>query len=387
MVNERFYAKVKLDNIGRNIDFVRNTISEETMIMAVIKANAYGHGAVEVAHYLSKKADWFGVATLDEALELRDNSISEPILILGAIMPYEFETAVKNGITVTICDTERAEELNSIAGQLGEIADVHIKVDTGMSRIGFSADSKSVAEVKRISQMPNLNLSGIFSHFAKADELNKSSAEHQVEIFEWFVSELDREGVIIPIKHLSNSAAIMEMDCRYNMVRMGIMLYGLCPSDEMNKDYELYPAMELISHISFLKNLPENCGISYGHTFITDKPMKVATVPVGYADGYPRSLSNKAEVLIHGKRCKILGRICMDQMMVDVSDIEEVSLGDEVILVGSSGGDTITVDEVAFLAGSFNYEFVCGIGARVPRVFFKDGEQIKEFSYLVNNKN
>lgn len=385
MIEKRFYAKVELNNIGRNVDVVRENIPDETMIMAIVKANAYGHGAVNVAHYLSGRVDWFGVATLDEAVELRENGVEEPILILGATMPYEFETAIKYGVTIAICDIERAAQLNSIAASLGEIADVHIKLDTGMSRIGFACNDDSIEHIKEINQMPNISVSGIFSHFAKADEADKSNALIQAELFSNFVATLEDNGVQIPIKHLSNSAGIMEMKSFFNMVRMGIMLYGLYPSDEMNKDYVLYPAMQLISHISFLKTVSAGTGISYGHTFIADKDMKVATVPVGYADGYPRCLSNNTDVIIKGYRCPVIGRICMDQMLVDVTALDSVSLGDEVVLVGSSGDESISVEELADKANSFNYEFVCGIGPRVPRAYFDNDVCVKITSYLINN--
>ncbi len=379
---KRFYAKIDFDAIGNNVSQVRSKIADKTMIMAVIKADGYGHGAVELASYLEDKVDWFGVATIDEALELRRSGCNHPILILGATMPEEFEKAVKNNISVTIFDRERAELLNKEAKKQGKVADVHIKIDTGMSRIGFYPDTDAVETVRYISNLSNVKISGIFSHFARADEADKSSAKQQIELYNKFVDALYDNGVNIPIKHLSNSAGIMELDCDYNMVRMGIMLYGLYPSDEMSREFKLSPAMELISHITYIKTVNKGVGISYGHKFVTDKAMKIATVPVGYADGYPRYLSGKGKVLINGKFCPILGRICMDQMMVDVSHIDKVAVGDDVVLVGASGDEYIGVDDVADPDHSFNYEFVCGISRRVPRIYYLNGTLVKTVSYL-----
>lgn len=382
MSHKRFYAGIDLEAIEKNVAGVRQRIPQETMIMAVIKADAYGHGAVEIADFLADKVNWFGVATVEEAVELRKNGCKLPILILGTFMPEDMDVIVGNGITGAITDMERAVALNQAAADAGKIVDVHIKIDTGMSRIGFAPTEDSVKTVLEISKLENINISGIFSHFAKADEVDKTDAKHQLSMFSDFIAELESSGLVIPIKHLANSAGIMEMDCTFNMVRMGIMLYGLYPSAEMKRDYELHPAMKLISHISYVKEIDKGTGISYGHTFTADKHMRIATVPVGYADGYPRCLSNKGNVLINGKRCPIVGRICMDQFMVDVSDISNVSVGDEVVLVGKSGEELISIEDVADNAHSFNYEFVCGISRRVPRVYFYGGKEIKTVSYL-----
>jgi len=382
MNNSRFYAKIELDNIGKNVSGVRSKINPETMIMAVIKADAYGHGAVQVAAYLNDKVDWFGVATVDEAVELRKSGISKNILILGATMPDDYEAIVKYDITATIFDYKRAELINSEAIRQKKTAKIHIKIDTGMSRIGFAANENSANTIRDISHLPNIYIEGIFSHMAKADETDKTSAYDQKNIFDHFINMLEDKGVNVPIKHLYNSAGIMEMDNTYDMVRMGIMLYGYYPSDEMNKDYDLHPAMELISQISYVKTIKEGTGVSYGHMFKADKEMKIATVPVGYADGYPRCLSGKGEVLINGCRCKIIGRICMDQFMVDVSHIDSVSVGDKVVLVGNSGAESISVEDVADNSHSFNYEFICGISRRVPRVYYNKGRFVEKISYL-----
>lgn len=379
---ERVYAKIDLNAIGKNVDSVRSRFMDHTMIMAVIKADAYGHGAVPVAEYLDKKVDWYGVSNIHEAIELRHNGLNKPILILGATMPEELESVVKYGITPAVFDYERAELISKIAKSNNTTVNIHIKVDTGMSRIGFQTTNESIDEIIKISKLDNIHIEGIFSHLAKADEADKNSANEQINIFNCFLAELRANGIDPEIKHISNSAAIMELDAGFNMVRMGIMLYGLYPSDEMNKDYTLYPAMELVSHITHMKELEAGRGISYGHTYVTEKAVKIATVPVGYADGYPRCLSNKGNVLIKGKLCPIVGRICMDQMMVDVSETD-AKIGDDVILFGSDGQNSISVEEVANNAYSFNYEMVCRINRRVPRVYFDDDKYIKTVSYLI----
>ncbi len=382
MNSNRFYAKIELDSIGKNVAGVRNKVAPGTMVMAVIKADAYGHGAVQVASYLEDKVDWFGVATVDEALELRKSGTQKNILVLGATMPDDYRSIVKYGITATIFDYERAKLLSDEAVYQNKTVNVHIKVDTGMSRIGLAVEKNSVNIVSDISSLPNMRIEGVFSHLAKADDYDKTSAKLQIEAFDSFIVMLEEQNIDVPIKHLYNSAGIMDMLNTYDMVRMGIMLYGHYPSDEVNKEYKLYPAMELISQISYIKNIKKGTGVSYGYTFVAQNDMKVATVPVGYADGYPRCLSGKGEVLINGIRCKIIGRICMDQLMVDVTNIDNVSIGDEVVLVGKQGEEFISVEDVANNANSFNYEFICGISRRVPRVYYNNGEFIEKISYL-----
>lgn len=382
MEYQRLYAKVDLDAIGKNVAGVRRKIPCGTRIMAIIKANAYGHGSVALARYLEDKADYFGVATLAEAVELREAGVEKGILILGNIDPREYKKAIDNNITLTITSYANAEILSSLAQQANKQILIHIKVDTGMSRIGFKATDENAEAVKNIAKLPNLTVEGMFTHFAIADSKDKSSALKQREKFDYFASKCKEKGVEIPILHANNSAGTMELDKYYNMVRMGIMLYGLYPSEEMDKSYKLYPAMELRGHISFVKTLEAGMGIGYGHTYITDKETRVATVPCGYADGYPRALSNRSEVLIRGKRCKVLGRICMDQIMVDVSEIPDVKAGEEVVLFGKMGDECISVEELAALSYSFNYEFVCGIARRVPRVYYEGGEYLHTVDYL-----
>lgn len=381
---QRIYAKIDLNAIEKNVAGVRSRIPKSTKIMAVIKADAYGHGAAVLAHFLEKQVDWFGVATADEAIELRNHGCGKPILILGYVHPEEYPELVKYNITPAIFRYTDAKKLSDAAQQQGKTAGIHIKIDTGMCRIGYPVKRETAEEIKQISLLPGLRITGMFSHFYAADAKDKTSALAQRERFDRMIEMLEDIGVEIPIKHLNNSAGTMELNKYYDMVRMGIMLYGIYPSDEMDPSYPLYPAMELISHISHVKTIEAGEGISYGHIYVADHPVRVATVPVGYADGYPRSLSNKGYVLIRGRRCPILGRVCMDQMMVDVSDLENASVGEQVVLMGCDGEECITAAQVGDAAGSFSYEFVSGIGMRVPRVYFYNGKPVKIVNRLLD---
>ena len=380
MEYQRLYAKIDLDAIGKNVASVRARIPESTGIMAIIKANAYGHGAVPLARYLEDKVERYGVATLDEALELRAANVEKDILVLGSLDPREYKKAVENNVTVAIASLASAEKLSEQAQQANCNVKVHIKLDTGMTRIGFQTNDENVLAVKKVSEMPGICLEGMFTHFAIADAKDKTSALEQRRKFDDFAEKLSGIGVKIPVLHVNNSAGTMELDKHYNMVRMGIMLYGLYPSEEMDKSFKLYPAMELCGHISHIKTLEAGRGISYGHTYVTDRETRVATIPCGYADGYPRALSSNAEVLIGGKRCRILGRVCMDQMMVDITDIPDVEVGDDVVFFGRMGDEFISVEELADRAYSFNYEFVCGIARRVVRAYYENGK----YNYTVN---
>lgn len=383
---QRVYAKIDLDAIAHNIALVKKKITDGTKLMLIIKADAYGHGAVVIAKEFEKEADYFGVAEMNEALELRHAGIEKPILILGYTSPFLHEKALENDITLTVFQYKNIESLSRTAQRLGKEAKVHFAVDTGMSRIGFGVTEEDADFAARAARLPAIRLEGIFSHFAMADAVDKSSAEKQRLLFERFLSMLDERGVHAPIRHLDNSAGILSFENGYEMVREGIILYGLYPSEDVCtqvKDfYDFRPAMEMITHISHIKTLEAHHGIGYGHTYITDKPLRVATLPVGYADGYPRALSNRGEVLIRGKRCPILGRICMDQMMVDVTDVPEAVAEDPVVLIGKDGETGISVEEVADAAYSFNYEFVCGIARRIPRVYVRGGKIVKQSLYL-----
>ncbi len=386
---QRIYAKIDLDAIEHNIAIVRNKISAHTKLLLVVKADAYGHGAVVLAHEFEYLTDYFAVAEMDEALELRKSGIEKPILILGYTSPHLYETALEHDITLTMFIPERIKILSDVACRMGKTAKIHLAIDTGMARIGWSVTEKSADEAAAVASLPHIDVEGMFSHFAIADSADKAPTMEQQAAYDRFVSMLEARGVHVPIKHLNNSAGILGFDKYYDMVREGIILYGLYPSDdvlqELGEKFVLMPAMELITHISNIKTVEKNTGIGYGHTFRAERDLRVATIPVGYADGYPRELSNKAQVLIHGKRCRILGRVCMDQMMVDISEVPDAAIEDKVTLVGRDGDEWISVEELAAAAYSFNYEFVCGIARRVPRVYYRDGEPLKIIKYLDYN--
>ena len=383
---QRVYAKIDLDAIAHNIALVKKKISAGTKLMLIIKADAYGHGSVVIAKEFEAWADYFGVAEMNEALELRAAGIGKPILILGYTSPYLFEKALEHDITLTMFQYENIEALSQTAQKVGKEAKIHFAVDTGMSRIGFGVTEVEADLAAKAANLPFIHVEGIFSHFAMADAIDKTSAEKQRRLFENFLSMLRARGINAPIRHLDNSAGILSFENGYEMVREGIILYGLYPSEEICSQvgdfYDFRPAMEIITHISHIKMLDAHHGIGYGHTYVTDKPLRVATVPVGYADGYPRALSNRGSVLIHGKRCPILGRICMDQMMVDVTDVPEARPEDPVVLVGKDGNDMISVQEVSDAAYSFHYEFICGIARRIPRIYVRGGRVVKENLYL-----
>ncbi len=367
----RTYVSVNLDAVQSNIKAVRQKIGLEKKIMAVIKADAYGHGAVVVAKALRSLVWGFGVAIVEEAIELRKAGITEPILVLGTVVKEQIPEIVAYDITTTVFSTTLAQEIAKQAKKMKKTAKIHIKLDTGMGRIGYQPKEDKIAEIVEISKMQGLYLEGLFTHFATSDEHEKSYAKGQLHKFVEFISKLQEQGVNIPIKHAANSAAIIDMpDSVFDMVRCGIATYGLYPSKEVEKTgLPLTPALEWKTQISYIKDLDSGYGISYGITFMTKTKTTVATIPIGYADGYPRSLSNLGSVLIHGKRVPIIGRICMDQFMVDVTQVKEAALGDEVTLVGKDGDEFLSVEEVADLAGSFNYELLCNIGKRVPRIY------------------
>lgn len=371
--NQRCYADIDLRAIGHNIDQVKGKIPEGVKVMAVIKADAYGHGAVQVGKYLENQVDYFGVATIEEAVELRKSGLQLPILILGYTLKEQYKNVVSYGITQTIYSYQAACALNEEAQKQQKKAVVHIALDTGMTRIGFQTEEESIGEIQKIKELPWLEVEGIFSHFSCADEKDKTYANMQMKKYDSFLDRLEEAGVEIPIKHLCNSAGIMEFDHhRYQMVRSGIITYGLYPSEEVDKTaLDLQPALTWKSHVAHVKTVKAGLGVSYGATFITRENMKIATVLVGYADGYPRSLSNKGRMLIHGKSVPIIGRVCMDQVMIDVTDVENVQVEDEVTLVGRDGDEVIPVEELAAMSYSFNYEFVCDINKRVIRNYLK----------------
>ena len=375
---ERGYVKIDLDALESNMQAIRRRVGEnrDIGIMGIVKADGYGHGAVPVAKTIEPYVAGYGVATIDEALILRRHGIQKPILVLGVTPQMRFDDLLNCNISPAIFQYEKAERLSKRARILGKKGRIHIAVDTGMSRIGLAPNEESADMVRRISRLPGIEITGIFTHFAKADEADKGSARHQLELYSHFLDLLKERGVEIPIKHCANSAGIIDMDeSHFNMVRAGIVMCGLYPSDEVEKEkISLTPALEWKSEVVYVKTVPAGTPVSYGWTCFTERETVIATVPVGYADGYLRNLSNRADVLIRGKRARILGRICMDQMMVDVTDIPDVEEGDPVTLIGRDGAEQITVEELAEKSGGFHYEIICGIGMRVPRVYMRKGK-------------
>ena len=376
-MNHRTYLKIDLNKLEHNFNCVRNKLPSDVKILGVIKANAYGHGAVEIGKFLDDKCDFFGVACIEEAVELKKAEIKTPILILGRVFPFDIETAVKYDVRIPIFSYEDAVVLSNEAVKQGKNVPFHFCIDTGMSRIGFQVSDESADICKSITELPNIFAEGLFSHFATADENDLSKAVEQRNKYKKFCKILSDREVEIPIKHLNNSAGIMNFDEYFDMCRMGIITYGLYPSDEVDKGIlDLEPIMSWHAKISHVKELEPNREISYGGTFKTDKITKVATVPVGYADGFPRCLSNKGRVIINGKYAKILGRVCMDQFMVDVSDIE-CNVNDEVVLFGTQKNAHISLEELSNSAYSFNYELPCKIPLRVNRVYVYNGKTVK----------
>lgn len=369
----RVKAEVNLDSILYNLEQMHHKINVDTKMLAVIKTDGYGHGALAVARAIEKVPYLWGyaVATVDEAKALIEDGRRKPILILGISFSEQYEDIVRLGIRPAICEYESAKKLSEIAVAANQTCHIHIKVDTGMSRIGFQVTEENANLVAQIAELPNINIEGIFTHFARADEVDKSAAFEQIEKFKSMIDMVEALGVSIPMKHCSNSAGILEIpSANMNMVRAGITMYGLWPSEEMDKNnISLRPAMSLKSHISFIKELEANRSISYGGTYTTKTKQKIATIPVGYGDGYARSLSNCGYVLLNGHKANICGRVCMDQFMIDVTEIDDVKVGDEVILLGTDGKNTITMEELGELSGRFNYEFACLITDRVPRIY------------------
>lgn len=377
-MNHRTYLKIDLNKLEHNFNCVRNKLPSDVKILGVIKANAYGHGAVEIGKFLDDKCDFFGVACIEEAVELKKAEIKTPILILGRVFPFDIETAVKYDVRIPIFSYEDAVVLSNEAVKQEKNVPFHFCIDTGMSRIGFQVSEGSADICKSITELPNIFAEGLFSHFATADENDLSKAVEQRNKYKKFCKMLSDREVEIPIKHLNNSAGIMNFDEYFDMCRMGIITYGLYPSDEVDKGIlDLEPIMSWHAKISHVKELETNREISYGGTFKTNKVTKVATVPVGYADGFPRCLSNKGRVIINGKYAKILGRVCMDQFMVDVSDIE-CNINDEVVLFGTQKNAHISLEELSNSAYSFNYELPCRIPLRVNRVYVYNGKTVKD---------
>lgn len=381
---KRVCAQIDLDAIRSNMEHMKANIASGTKILAVIKTDGYGHGAVPIAREI-ETLDYlygFAVATAEEAWILRDAGITRPILVLGYTFPYSYEKMIREDIRMPLFCYDTLKELSDVSLSLKKRgickrARVHIKVDTGMSRIGIRPDGEGLRFVEEALAAEGIDVEGIFTHFARADEKDKSPAEEQLALFEAFLERIrDKTGRQIPLKHCSNSAGILELpQANMDLVRAGIALYGLWPSPQVDKEIvNLLPALSLYSTIVYVKEIEAGTPVSYGGTFAAEKKMRIATIPVGYGDGYPRGLSGKGFVLVHGKKAPILGRVCMDQFMIDVTHIPEAEPGDRVTLIGCDGQERITMEELGDLSGRFNYEFACGIGKRVPRVYIKEGK-------------
>lgn len=381
---KRVYASVNLDAIRKNMEAMKANIADTTMLCGVVKADGYGHGSVPVAKTVEDLVWGYAVAAVEEGLVLRAHHITKPILVLGYVPEESFSVLIEKEIRYTISEWKEAVVLSNIAQELGKNAYVHIKMDTGMGRIGIRSSEEVLVLAKKLNTLPNIQIEGIFTHMATADMEDKTGAKKQIQMFKQTLQLLKDNGISIPICHCSNSAGIIDLrEANIDMVRAGIALYGLYPSEEVKKEnVPLIPALELKSIITYLKTVPEGTPIGYGATYITDKETKVATVSIGYGDGYPRTLSNKGYALVRGQKAPIIGRVCMDQFMMDVSHISDVQEGDVVTLIGKDQNEQITVEELAQLAGTFNYEFVCDLGKRIPRVYIKDGKVVGTKDYF-----
>lgn len=382
----RIRARIDLDAIEYNIEKMKENLPEDTNLIVVAKADCYGHGALQTTSLLSlKEYVWgFAVATLDEAIVLRRGGITKPILVLGCIFPEQWVDALENNIRITVYTEELTKVLSDLAVKIGRKAYVHVKLDTGMGRIGFTPGKEGADKIEEISKLPNIVMEGLYTHFSKADEGDKSYTMKQMEAYTWMKEELAGRGITFSYYHCCNSAGIIDLKgAGQNLSRAGISTYGMYPSEEVHKEnVDLKPALELISHVAFVKWVDEGEMISYGGTYVTKRRTKIATIPVGYGDGYPRSLSNKGYMLIHGKKAPIIGRVCMDQCMVDVTEIEDVKFGDEVVLVGRDGDEYLSVETLSRLSDRFNYEFVCLMGKRIPREYIRRGEVQEQMDYF-----
>lgn len=382
----RVCAYIDLDALHKNISAMKQNLNPDVKIIGVIKTDGYGHGAIPVAWEM-EKIDYvhgFAVATVEEGIQLRKAGIQKPVLVLGYTFPYSYPELIEYHITPTVFKKQTLQKLDMLAKEKNTVFPVHIKVDTGMSRIGIFPNQEGLDFVKYALTCSHLSAEGIFTHFAKADEADKTFANQQFRIFMDFVRLCEKEcGYEFPYVHCSNSPGIIDMPyANEDLVRAGISLYGLWPSDEVSREsVPLQPVLSLKSHVVFIKEVGPGVPVSYNGTYVTDRQTRIATVPVGYGDGYPRKLSNRASVIIRGKKLPVIGKICMDQFMVDVTgtDCEE---GDEVTLIGSDGDVSITMEELGDLSGRFNYELACDIGKRVPRVYLKKGQAVYTKDYF-----
>lgn len=378
---QRGYAVIDLDAIHYNMEQMHRNLTPGTKMIGVIKTDAYGHGAVQIGRELESLpyVSGYATATAEEAMILRHAGLEKPILVLGYTFPYCYEDLIRYDIRPAVFREDSIEELAACARRIGKPVNVHIKVETGMARLGIRPDAGGIAFVEKVLHSEGIRLEGMFTHFARADETDKSAARHQLTLLQDFIARVEREcNYRIPVKHCSNSAGIVELpEANMDAVRAGITIYGLWPSAEVARDLvPLQPVLSLKSCIVYIKEVEEGTAVSYGGTYVTPRKMRIATIPIGYGDGYPRGLSNRGYVLIRGRKAPILGRVCMDQFMVGLEDIPEAEEGDEVTLIGKDGGAQISMEELGDLSGRFNYELACGIGKRIPRVYVKGGKVV-----------
>lgn len=383
---DRAEIVINLDNLKHNINIIKKSLPNDSLIMAIVKTDAYGHGASAIASYLEPlKFIWgFGVATVEEGVTLRRFGITKPILVLGATFPGEIQKSVSFNLTNNIFDYNTARMLSEEALRQNKFVNFHISIDSGMGRLGFRDIDSDLEIVKKITNLSNINIEGLFTHFAKADESSDNFTLNQIEYFNNIISKLENIGIKDVIKHCSNSAGIInKFGTSFNMVRAGIMMYGLAPMNDFDsKEFDIKPILSLKSKVIYVKKVPKDTTVSYGATFVSDCEMTIATIPIGYGDGYPRSLSSLGYVLIRGQKAPILGRVCMDQFMVDVTGIKDTEIGDEVTIIGSDSNNEITVDELSQLSGRFNYEFVCDLNKRIPRGYYIGEKRVSTLDYF-----
>ena len=367
-----------MNSIRENYEAIRERIGEGVKLCCVVKADGYGHGAVEVSKIcLYNGADWLGIATCEEGAALRAANIPVPILILGYTVENRLETVIENRLTQAVFSYEMAELVSKTAVRMNKTAEVHIKIDTGMGRIGFLPNEENLKTIDKIFSLPNIKVTGIFTHFSTADETDKTFTKTQFERFLYMTEGLEKMGHKGLIRHCANSGAIIDLpEMQLDMVRAGIILYGMMPSTEVG-DMKLMPAMSLKTHVSYVKEVDADTPIGYGRTFYTAKPSKIATIPIGYADGYSRQYSNRARVIVNGEYANIVGNVCMDQAMLDVTHIKDIKMGDEVTVMGISGDKCVSAEELAEISHTINYEIVCNVGKRVPRVYIRNGRVLK----------
>ncbi|MCL1873600.1 MAG: alanine racemase [Clostridiales bacterium] len=365
------WAEIDLAHISHNMRQIRGQVGKQTKIMAVVKANGYGLGAEQIARTVLKSgADRLGVATLGEGACLRMAGITAPVMVLGYVPPSQCELAIRHNIVQSVYSYDIAAQISAIATRQNRQAVIHIKIDSGMGRIGFLPDPDSLKQIRNICRLPGIYVEGIYSHLATADCADKSYALHQLAVFEQFLTSLGQAGLEFPLKHIANSGAILDLpQSYYDMVRPGIMVYGYYPSEEVNHNLKLLPALTVKAQISCLKVLPANSPVSYGCHWQSEQESLIASLPLGYGDGYNRALSGRGQVLIGGKRALVVGAVCMDQMMADITGMENISIGDEVVIIGKQGKEEIIVEEIANKINTINFEILCNLSERLPRIY------------------